>query len=247
MSTVTTRTTAHDDVTLASHAAVPAPPIVSPWLLAALSVACLLGVVWLAGLQAQLPLAALPAAGTPSSALEPGQHPVVGSPVRFSGTWIQQPLGPKVWMTTDRPGSSLSFTFYGTRVVAMLRVGPQAGTVYATIDGKPAPGLKRDRTGAYLSLSGIRAAAEPITVVTGLNHGQHRITLTNGANGQLAIVSIDVVNQTPFPWAFAVGDTFLCLGLFVTVRGLMVRGATHLGWLTGERALTVGSGRRRGR
>ena len=216
-----------------------------PWLLATLAVLCLIAFAWLSQLQQQLSQAQ--SAGATAGVLYPGHHPVVGTPVRTTGDWLQQPLGPETWLTADTPGASLGFTFNGTKVTATVRMGPASGTAYVEVDGRPAPQLPTDQSGAYVSLSGARAVAEPVVLVTGLNHGEHVVTIRNGTDGQLAIAAFDVASQTPSPWAFGLAYAFVFLMLFALVRALLSRAAIELGWLSGERALTIGYGRRRTR
>lgn len=217
----------------------------SPWLLAVLIVICLTAVAWLSQLQQQLPGGQTP--GSSSDVLYPGEYSVTGAAVRSTGSWLQVPLGPVTWLTADAPGAGLVFTFYGTRVTATMRMGPQAGTAYVSVDGRPAPQLHVDKHGSYVSLAASRAVAEPVSLVSGLSHGQHTLTITNGAAGELAIASLDVASQTPSPWAFAMVYTLAFLMLVALVRALLMQIATRLGWLTGGPALSIGYSRRRTR
>ncbi len=114
--------------------------------------------------------------------------------VTYTGSWEvvnddQAVLGR--YRTSDQPGDSLAFTFWGTDLSLVLAGGENSGTLEATIDGRP----------VELSLQGSRGeGAVEIPVVGGLAEGEHEARLTilpsSGGGSRVTIDGL-IVRRTP--------------------------------------------------
>ncbi|MDI3341058.1 MAG: hypothetical protein QJR03_11065 [Sphaerobacter sp.] len=187
----------------------------------------LLALVWAIHLEATLPAARVPAGAT---ALPPGAHTAIDAPLALAGDWFTQPLDDVTSLVTEQPGGSATFRFHGTHVVLTLRVGPESGRAYVTVDGKPVPGLPSDERGSFVRLRAEKAADRPIIIATGLAHGEHVMTIANGNQGQLAISAITIKAQTPLPWSFGLFYAGCLLLLGVAIRTLAWEGVRRLRW-----------------
>lgn len=206
----------------------------------------LLALLWGIHLEATLPSIRVPGPERAASAgiLAPGEHRVVDAPVELVGDWYTQPLGDVTSVVTDQPGAAARLRIHGTQVLLTARVGPESSRAYITVDGEPVPDLERDELGSFVRLRASKAADRDIVVVSGLAHGEHDLTITNGSQGQLAISAIIVEAQTPFPWAFALFYGGVLLLLVVALRGLAWEAVHRLGWAPAARAESPSGGRR---
>lgn len=213
----------------------PVRPVVPVWAAGVAIVLALLGLGWMVRLEATLPGVRDPGAaaapGSRAAVIQPGEHQILEVASERQGDWFEQRLVSSTSLASDTPGASISLRFYGTSVRIIARVGPEAGDVYVQIDGQPVPHLTSDERGTYVSLWASQAEDEAVEVASGLSHDVHELTLTTGPTGQFAISGVEIVSQTPVPWAFALIYTLLALVLFLTVRGLGQRAARRLGWL----------------
>lgn len=197
----------------------------------------LIALVWGIHLETALPAARVPAPDEAASAgiLSPGEHSVTDSPIEFSGEWYTQPLDAVTSVVTDQPGASTRLRFHGTQVLLTVRVGPESDRAYITVDDEPVPGLSRDERGSFVRLFASKAADRAVVIASGLAHGDHVLTITNGDQGQLAMSTITVEAQTPFPWAFALFYAGILLLLVIAVRGVAWDAIRRLGWAPAPR------------
>lgn len=172
--------------------------------------------------------------------LAPGHHEINDPALSPSPDWFIQRLNRDTALATNRPGGSLSTSFYGTEVRLIARVGPEAGRVYIQVDGAPVPSLSKDDTGrSYINLRDEDAINETIPIVIGLPHKEHMLTITNGSGGQFAISGIDVDAATPFSWAFALIYTVLVVALIIVVREAVIVIARQFRWLPPTRGFIL--------
>ena len=174
------------------------------------------------------------------SLLAPGHHEINDPAISTTPDWFTQRLNREAALATNRPGGSLSTSFYGTDARLIARVGPEAGRVYIRVDGAPVSSLSRDDSGrSYINLKDADAINETIPVVSGLAHEEHMLTITNGSAGQLAISGIDIDAATPFPWAFALIYTVLVVVLIMVVREAVIVIARQFHWLPPTRGFIL--------
>jgi hypothetical protein len=187
---------------------------------------------WMISLAARLEQVGIPEqARETSEALLPGNFPLPHPAVRAHGDWVSQHVGGRAFLATREAGSELVVPFYGTELAVVVRIGPDAGRVYVTVDGSPWPQLPSDDTGSYLVLHAPRAAIDEIRIATGLRPGLHVVTLINGGGAELAISSIEVTNRPSLGWVLALIAAALTGLLFLAIRQSWFALARASGWL----------------
>jgi hypothetical protein len=139
-------------------------------------------------------LAAAAAAGIDEAAAT-GFLPVDSRQIVYTaGDWRPQHLGPDAYRTTTEIGAELGVAFVGTGVTARLRVGPELGTVVATLDGEP----------IALPLEAFQAQDADVVIAEGLSPGMHRLTLRLGSEGELTLGGFFVERAIPLQWPMIV-------------------------------------------
>ena len=142
-----------------------------------------------------------------TAAAPTGFLPVDAPQFDLEGNWDVQHLGSTIYRTTREDDARTTVRFVGTGAVALLRFGPDAGQVKASVDGEP----------IALALDAIQAQDVPISLADGLEDGPHTLTLELDGPGQLTIGGLEVVRDTPLRWPVALvvvgGVGLLFLGL----------------------------------
>lgn len=118
----------------------------------------------------------------------PGAYQESNPAVTYGGRW-EQVAAPEasggLWRAAHEPGDSATIAFRGTGVRVLTRKGPEAPTIYVTLDGREANRLPRDRQGrSYADL--YSAAPQPTQVVTiaeNLASRGHVLRITLGPGG----------------------------------------------------------------
>lgn len=164
-------------------------------------------------------------------ALYPGTTPLPHPAVRVEGDWVTQDVSGRTFLATRASGASSTIPFYGTALTLIARVGPDAGKVYVTVDGNPAPGLPSDETGSFLDLEASQASSEEIRVTIGLRPGYHVVVLVNGPDAELAISSVVVSNRPALGWVLSLVFAALTGLLFLSVCRWWLALAAARGWL----------------
>lgn len=131
------------------------------------------------------------AAAGGTAAAPPGFLPVGAGQIAYEGNWDQQHLGPDTYRTTSEVGARLAARFAGTGATARLRFGQQAGTVAATLDGRP----------LALNLGAFRAVDIDVPLARGLPAGVHELTVELTSPGQFTIGGLLVEGPVPLRWA----------------------------------------------
>jgi len=136
-----------------------------------------------------------------------GFTPVASEPFFYGGDWDPQVLEQGTFRTTSEIGARVVLRFSGTGVTAVLRLGPDAGAVIATVDGRPVP----------LTLSSGRAFNLDVELARGLPDGRHELALVLAGPGQLTIGGVLIERDLPDAWPVVVlcgvGVLFVALGL----------------------------------
>lgn len=137
-------------------------------------------------------LAAIAAAGE-TAAAPTGFLPVDAPQFAYEGNWDLQHLGPTTYQTTREDAARTTVRFVGTGAIALLRFGPEAGMVTATLDGKP----------TSVDLTSTQAQDLPIPLAEGLDDRAHELVLELDGPGELTIGGIEVVRDVPGRWPVA--------------------------------------------
>ncbi|MEE8392624.1 MAG: O-antigen ligase family protein [Anaerolineae bacterium] len=166
----------------------------------------------------------------------PDAAPVGGYPPHnpwtiYEGDWGVGPLGADVGFDGDADGNRrITFRFEGTSVALTVRRGPYRAFLYVTVDGAPANGLPRDKTGrAYVVLYDSAPAVATVPVATDLSPGLHTVQVeAEGGQGQWVLVDwrvgVEPVRDS-YGWK-VVG--LVTAGLVLLV--LLVRDARRVKW-----------------
>ncbi len=162
-----------------------------------------------------------------------GTMPVGNARLVWDGEWRDQTLGGQTYRVTTRTGATLRVAFQGTELRLRARAGSSEGQLYATIDGKPIPGLKVDKDGSYILLRDGQTAVHDteIPLASGLSDGQHLLELRYGGFGEVALRGLAIGRQRPLDWT---GTLLFISGLVGTFAGLALLVHTALlalGWL----------------
>lgn len=147
-----------------------------------------------------------------------GFLPVDAPQFGLEGNWDLQHLGPTTYRTTREVGAQTTVRFSGTGIVALVRLGPEAGPIEAVVDGEP----------TIIPLQSFQAVDRTIPIADGLPDGTHELVLRLATPGQLTIGGLQVVREVPLRWPVA-----LLLGGGV---GLLFLGLRQIVYLIAERA-----------
>jgi hypothetical protein len=149
----------------------------------------------------------------------------VGDPaLQFSGDWETQVLGGQEYRLAHED-ARLRIDFSGSRISVLARGSVDGGRLFATLDGRPVPGLRSAGGRTYISLSAERTGDTSVLVANGLPPGQHTLELTAGAEGVVAVAGVAVASERPAGWAFRWLHGVLLLALWLSL------------WLTLRQAL----------
>jgi hypothetical protein len=139
----------------------------------------------------------------------PGSYQESNPAVSYQGGWATA-LAPEASGGTMRlareAGDVATIAFRGSGIELMTRKGPDAPTVYVTLDGREANRLPRDRQGrSYVDLYSATPLPQAlVTVAEELPSGEHvvRITMGSAAPGRDAALVLDgfVVQESDGGW-----------------------------------------------
>jgi hypothetical protein len=130
-----------------------------------------------------------------------GFVPMLSNAVGYSGNWDDQHLNRQVFRTTSETNASVTLTFSGTGVIAILRESPDAGVIHATLDGKPLGSRFPVEDGAsVIDLEWTQAQDIQSTLAEGLDDGEHVLVLTLASEGRVTIGGMIVVRSLPVVW-----------------------------------------------
>jgi hypothetical protein len=146
-----------------------------------------------------------------------GFLPVDAAQFALEGNWDVQHLGSTTYRTTREVGARLTVRFAGTGIVALVRLGPEAGLVEAELDGET----------FSIPLEAFQASDRAVPLAGGLEDGPHTLTLRLAEPGQLTVGGLQVVRDAPLRWPVAL---LLGCGLALVFLGLR-----QLAYLIAER------------
>ncbi|MDP9365098.1 MAG: beta-galactosidase, partial [Chloroflexota bacterium] len=136
-----------------------------------------------------------------------GFLPVDAPQVVLEGNWDLQHLPTTTYRTTREVGARATVRFAGTGIVALVRLGPEAGLVEAVLDGES----------IEIPLDAFQATDQALSLAEGLADGEHVLTVRLAEPGQLTIGGLQVVREVPLRWPVALllggGLALLFLGL----------------------------------
>ncbi|MHB1354583.1 MAG: hypothetical protein ACYCZF_01245 [Anaerolineae bacterium] len=142
----------------------------------------------------------------------PGIYQETNPLVRTAGAWqavVDTQTSANAFMFTEKPSSTMTFTFRGTHLELLTRRGPMDGVVQVWLDDKPVPGLAQNDGISEINLTADEATFEWMTLWRGSDAGPHTVRLSlkplpgqQSRPSYLVLDAIRVSNELPeFPWA----------------------------------------------
>ena len=160
-----------------------------------------------------------------------GFAPMDADAVTYQGNWEDQHLEGRTFRTTSQVGSSITFRFHGTGLIAFIRSGPQAGAFRLEIDGKVVPGgapSNEDHWSFYVSY---RTDDLPRRLVADLEDTAHVARITLVEPGELTLGGLVVERTPPFVWPVILLTVSSIVVLFLGMRSFIYLVAYRTGRL----------------
>jgi hypothetical protein len=134
-----------------------------------------------------------------------GFTPMSAGVVTYEGNWQNQTLDQRVFRTTGEQNAAVVIRFEGTGIDAVLRIGPDAGDVRATLDGKPLPGDFEVVDGASkLDLDWYQAEDVRTLLGSDLDAGEHELRIFLAGDGRLTVGGFVVTRRLSIVWPIIV-------------------------------------------
>jgi hypothetical protein len=162
-----------------------------------------------------------------------GFAPMASSAMSYEGNWQLQHLDPQIFRTTSEVGATITFRFEGTGLEAILRQGPDAGLVRATLDGGPLPNTNFpvEDGASIIDLEWFEASDIRATLASDLGSGTHELRISLGTEGRLTIGGFIATKRLSMVWpikVLAVGGIALLIAGFRELIFLIARRWGHL-------------------
>jgi hypothetical protein len=161
---------------------------------------------------------------------ETGFVPMDADSVRSSGAWQDQHLEERTFRTTNQIGAEVTMQFRGTGITAIMRIGPESGNVEVEVDGKLVSGGAGD-SGDEWDLTWPTTVDTPIELVSGLEYGEHTLTIRLSQEGAMTLGGIVVERQQPFVWPVVLLTAGSLIALFFGIRSLVMLVGRRSGYL----------------
>lgn len=159
-----------------------------------------------------------------------GFTPTDAASVSYSGSWQDQHLEERTFRTTNQIGAEVTTRFRGSGVTAFMRIGPESGNVIVEIDGDIVPGGAGE-SGDEWDLTWSSTSDTPVELVSGLDYGEHELTIRLAEEGALTLGGIIIERQQPFVWPVVLITTGALIALFFGIRSLVVLVGRRSGFL----------------
>ncbi len=152
---------------------------------------------------------------------ETGFTPMDAGSVQYSGAWQDQHLEERTFRTTNQIGAQVTLPFRGTGITSIMRIGPESGNVIVEIDGKVVAGGAEESSDEW-DLTWITTSDIPVDLVSGLDYGEHTLTIRLAREGSLTIGGIVVEREQPFVWPVVLLTAGSLISLFYGIRSLVM-------------------------
>lgn len=150
-----------------------------------------------------------------------GFAPMDADAISYEGNWNDQHLEGRTFRTTSQVGSSATFRFQGTGLIAYIRSGPQSGAFEIVLDGEVVPGGFEDNPEWWSYLYRFETNDIPRRLLSDLDDTEHTVRITLMEPGELTLGGLVVEREPPFTWPVilltvsAVGVLFLGMRSFI--------------------------------
>ena len=150
-----------------------------------------------------------------------GFTPMDADSISYSGSWQDQHLEERTFRTTNQIGAEVTSTFRGTGVTAFMRIGPESGNVLIEVDGEIVPGGAGE-SGDEWDLTWTSTSDTPIELVSGLDYGEHELTIRLVEEGGMTLGGIIIERQQPFVWPVVLITVGSLIALFFGIRSIVI-------------------------
>src|SRR5665811_665880 len=137
------------------------------------------------------------------------------------GAWENQHLEGRTFRTTDQIDAELTFSFRGTGVDAVMRIGPESGNVIVEVDGKVIPGGDGE-SGDEWDMSWFETLDLSTDLVSGLDYGEHELTIRLVSEGTLTLGGLIVERDQPFVWPIILLTVGALIAMFFGIRSMIM-------------------------
>ncbi len=165
-----------------------------------------------------------------SHVAETGFVPMDAASVSYSGSWQDQHLEGRTFRTTNEIGAEVKVSVRGSGVTAIMRIGPESGNVIVQVDGKVVPGGSGE-TGEQWDMYWPTTVDGPIELVSGLDYGDHTVTIRLAEEGGMTLGGLVVERQQPFVWPVVLLTIGSVIALFFGIRSLILLVGRRSGFL----------------
>lgn len=170
-----------------------------------------------------------------------GFAPMDADALAYEGNWADQHLEGRTFRTTSQVGSSVTFRFQGTGLIAFIRSGPQSGSFELELDGQPVPGNDPDNADLWSFFYLYETNDLPRRLLANLDDTEHLVRITLVEPGELTLGGLVVEREPPFTWPVIL-LTVSALGvLFLGVRSFAYLVAARSGHVTRREDMTTPS------
>jgi hypothetical protein len=150
-----------------------------------------------------------------------GFAPMDADAIAYEGNWADQHLEGRTFRTTSQIGSSATFRFQGTGLIAFIRSGPQSGAFQIELDGEVVPGGYEDNESYWTFYYPFETNDLPRRLLSDLDDTEHTVRITLMEPGELTLGGLVVEREPPFTWPVIL-LTVTALGvLFIGVRSFI--------------------------
>lgn len=170
-----------------------------------------------------------------------GFAPMDADALAYEGNWADQHLEGRTFRTTSQVGSSVTFRFQGTGLIAFIRSGPQSGAFELQLDGNVVPGGYSDNPDLWSFLYLYETNDLPRRLLSDLDDTEHLVRITLVEPGELTLGGLVVEREPPFTWPVIL-LTVSALGvLFLGLRSFAYLVASRAGHVTRREDITTPS------
>ena len=160
-----------------------------------------------------------------------GFAPMDAQSVRTNGSWEEQHLEGRTFLTSRQVGSSVTIEFQGTGLISFVRSGPEVGVIQIELDGKIVPGGYVDDESLW-DLSVYSTTQDlPRLLVGGLDDERHVLVITLVDSGELTLGGFEVTRDAPFVWPIVLMAVGALISLFFGLRSIAYLFAVRSGLL----------------
>lgn len=161
---------------------------------------------------------------------ETGFVPMDAESISFEGTWEDQHLEERTFKTTTEIGAEMVSEFRGNGATAVLRLGPETGNVIVEVDGEVVAGGAGE-SGEEWNLYWPSTIDTTVDLVSGLEYGDHTLSLRLAEEGTLTLGGIVIERNQPFVWPVVLLTVGSLLSFFLAIRSLIMLVGRRSGYL----------------